>query len=198
MSRRLRLWLILALGLVQLAAAGWGVLGHERILERGEAWRFRIEPRDPADPFRGRYLALRFVENEVPISPGLDVDGTSWFYLPLGVGEGGFGELGPAAAEPPADGPFLRVSHRRVWELAGDDGGKLRIHLPFDRLYLEESRARRTDSLFRHWRQTEGLEPPVVWAVVRVLDGRSALEDVMVDGRPIREVVDAGAAGGDP
>ena len=42
---------------------------YENILQTGEAYRFKVEPRDPADPFKGRYVVLTF-----PIASGNSQD----------------------------------------------------------------------------------------------------------------------------
>ena len=59
--KRLPLWVWwAALGLVQLAVPLSMIVQKEIVHGEGTELRLRLQPVDPADPFRGRYLALRF------------------------------------------------------------------------------------------------------------------------------------------
>lgn len=188
-SRGLRLALLVAVGLAQLAVPLGMIAGHERILEEGAVWRFRTAPVDPADAFRGRYLALGFAEREAPLAEGVSVRPGNRVAVPLAEGEEGFAELGTVRREPPEEGDWLRL---RVLSVHRDEEGRTRarVLLPFDRLYLEESVAPRAEEAYRQL--TRGEEGAEAWTVVRVLDGRAALEDVVVGGRSIRELVEEG------
>ena len=182
MSPRTRLALVLLVGVAQLAVPAWMIAGRELVLRHGTVWRFRSAPIDPADPFRGRYVALSFEQRSVPVPEGLEIARGDRVYVPLSEGADGFAELGAARREPPEDGDFLRLRvHRSFTDEDGSRRG--RVALPFDRLYLEESIAPRAEELFRALRRTDETVP--AWAVVRVHDGRAVLEDVMVDGRPL-------------
>lgn len=186
--RRVGVALIVAVGIVHLAVPLWMIHARERTLDEGSRWRFRVAPVDPADPFRGRYLALGFRENQAPVPPDADIDFGAWVYVPLERDEEGFARLGPVHTDPPAGGDFLRL---QVRGLSPGDEGRRRAHfrLPFDRLYLEEEKARRAEERLREIfraRGGEAAEEVPVWAWVRVREGRAVLEDVEVAGRSIR------------
>ncbi|MBD3853743.1 MAG: GDYXXLXY domain-containing protein [Acidobacteria bacterium] len=71
MGQRLRLALFTVVALVQLTVAGGAIVRSELALRTGEAFRFRIQPVDPVDAFRGRYVAIRFAianPNPVPLT----------------------------------------------------------------------------------------------------------------------------------
>jgi hypothetical protein len=195
-SRRLR-WIALgAVAAVHLAVPLVMVAGHERILREGTTWRFRTAPVDPADAFRGRYVALTYPENETPLAPGFEPDRGDWVFVPLSRDGEGFARLGVAQRAAPGAGDYLRVRARYV--VTGEPR-RAGLDLPFDRLYLEESLAPRAERVYRELQPPRpGAAPaPPAWAVVRVRRGRAALEDVSVAGTSLRELGrrGAGAAG---
>ncbi len=100
---RLVLWIVLALA--QLAVPAWMIVGEERVLRDGRQLKLQTRPVDPADFFRGRYVALGFAVEEVPrelVRGQFDPDEAC--YLELREGAGGFAEvvsLHKEAASPP-------------------------------------------------------------------------------------------------
>lgn len=179
MSRR---WLLLALaaaGAVQLAVPLGQIAGYERTLAQGTEWRFRVMPVDPADAFRGRYLALGYeVETAaVPVAGELEPD--EWAYARLVEDADGFARLARFEAAPPGEGDYLRL--RVGWTSPGPEGPETRVDLPFDRFYLPEGLALAAEERLRESVTSPGA-PARAWAVVRVRDGRGVLEDLVIDG----------------
>jgi uncharacterized membrane-anchored protein len=195
--RALHLAALAVVALAQLAVPAAMILGRERTLAEGTQWRFRTEPVDPADAFRGRYLALAFVADSAPLPAGTEVAYGERVYVPLARDAQGFATLGPVALAPPALGDYLRV--RTYSALPGDDGAqRVQVRLPFDRLYLDEDLAPQAEAA---WRDAGGPLPPAAsgettaraaWALVRVRHGEAVLEDVVVEGRSIRELARGG------
>jgi hypothetical protein len=191
-ARGLRLLALAAVAIVQLAVPAAMIFGRERTLAAGTEWRFRVEPVDPADAFRGRYLALRFAATEAPLAGGTHVEAGDRVYVPLGRDAAGFATLGPAAITEPASGDFLRL--RVAWPITDDDGSR-RVHLelPFDRLYLAEELAPQAEEAYfaavRARPGATGETARPAWALVRVRAGDAVLQDVVVEGVPIRELV---------
>lgn len=172
----LRIVLLCVLFAVQLATPAAMLMRQEMVLDRGERFRFVCAPVDPADVLRGRYVALGFEASSVDIENGLVFQPGETVYVRITRGDDGFARLSDPARTPPANGPYLRATTR--W----GGGGGLRLQLPFDRYYLEESMAPEIERKYRD-RLREGVE---AYADVRVLDGRAALEEVYLDGVPLR------------
>ncbi|HET9766222.1 MAG TPA: GDYXXLXY domain-containing protein [Thermoanaerobaculia bacterium] len=182
---RLRLAALAVVALLQLAVPAQMIVARERTLREGTAWRFRTAPVDPADAFRGNYLALRFDAESAPVPTGLAVDRGESVVVPLLRDAEGFAQLGSVRREPPASGDWLRL---RVGWVEKDDpraGTRAHVELPFDRFYLDEGLAPRADAKFAALGTGRG-EPLPAWAVVRVRAGRAVLEDVLIDGRTVR------------
>ena len=52
---------------VQLAVPAWMIVDHERTLAKGQLFKFRTRPVDPADAFRGRYVWLSLEPHAVRV-----------------------------------------------------------------------------------------------------------------------------------
>jgi hypothetical protein len=185
---------LVAVAAVHLAVPLVMIGGHERTLREGTAWRFPTAPVDPADAFRGRYVALTFPQAETQLAAGFAPERGDWVYVPLARDSDGFARLGSALPAPPDDGDYLRVRAR--WTVDGDTR-RVGLAFPFDRLYMEESVAPRAEEVYRQLQPAPGATAaPPAWAVVRVRDGRAALEDVSIDGTSLRELARRRAAAG--
>lgn len=178
---------ILLGAMVAVFAAQWAVPAvlidrHQTVIEQGTAYRFRTQPVDPVDPFRGRYVALRFAAAEITVPADAAYPHEGEWYAPIRVNEAGFAALGPPQATPPP-GDYLPVSiaHRL-------SATRLRVELPFDRFYMEEGMAPEAERLARDAMQRDAetsLAPS--WATVRVHQGRAVLTALFIDGVAVRE-----------
>ncbi|HMB62545.1 MAG TPA: hypothetical protein VKN36_05700, partial [Eudoraea sp.] len=57
---------------------------------------------------------------------------------------------------------------------------------PFDRFYMEESKANEAELTYR---QSQRDTSKITYALVRIKNGEAVLKDVMIDGISIRELV---------
>ena len=55
--------LFVLVALVQLFVPLQMIFGQEDVLDSGKAYKFKTEPVDPSDPFRGKYITLRYAMN---------------------------------------------------------------------------------------------------------------------------------------
>lgn len=178
MSARVRLLAVAIAGLVQLGVPLWMIVGRERTLSEGAAWAFRTAPVDPADAFRGRYLALSLEPTQAPLPAGLEPGRGDRVIVPLVRGEDGFARYGTVRTTPPAEGDWMRV--QVLW--AGTEKGTVQLDLPFDRWYLDEETAPRVDAAWSTARRERA-----AWALVRVHDGNAVLADLVIEGRSLRD-----------
>ena len=175
-SLRLMLWIVLALA--QLAVPAWMIVGEERILRDGRQLKLHTRPVDPADVFRGRYVALGYQVERAPrelVRGHLEYGDTA--YLELREGADGFAELVALHKEQPAGDLVLKA---KVNFLTPETVG---VELPFNRFYMDENMAPHAESAVR---ETES-EPTNAWVMIRVLDGRGVIEELYIGGRPVRE-----------
>jgi uncharacterized membrane-anchored protein len=183
---RLRLGLFLALCLAQLAIPLSMAYCYERTLREGAVYRFHTEPFDPVDAFRGRYVAIR-LRLVAPMELKTR-DYRSRVYATLGTDAQGFATVSALSDRPPSSGDWLEGT------LGGADVPPTwrspaplpllgtRIELPFDRYYMEESKAPEADRLW-----SEGLRDAEATARVRVRNGLGVIEGLDVNGVPIEQ-----------
>lgn len=187
---------LLLLALVAVCAAQWAVPVYlvqrgQTTLAQGTQYRFRTAPIDPVDPFRGRYVVLDFEAARLALRNGADAfEAGRRVYAPIVVGDDGFATLGAPAAAAPASGDYLEVEVQ--WVNAGEIG----LRLPFDRYYMDEHAAPEAER--RYWeasrpRGTTDAEDPrkPAFVTVRVRNGYAVLEELYIDGKPVRELLRA-------
>lgn len=68
-----------------------------------------------------------------------------------------------------------------------DNGtNRLTIDYPFDRFYMEESKARDAEMAYR---ESQLDTTQTTYALVKIKAGEAVLKEVMINGIPIREIV---------
>lgn len=184
--KKLPLLIFILVALAQLAVPASVVWKRGRTLAYGRVWKFKTEPIDPEDAFRGRYVALRFAAESFPAPARADQIATgSNVYVVLKEG---------------ADG-FAQVDHVSPTELKGDNVVKARngygsedlqrVRFPFDRYWVTEKSAPAAETAYRE-NSRRGKENAFV--TVRVRDGDSALEQLYIDNKPLAEYLRAQVA----
>lgn len=172
--------------LLYLAYPWYLIHRQERILERGTAFRFELQPVDPVDAFRGRYLALNY---RLPsLAPPPDARKGQTVFLTIREDPRGYAHFDAVLTEAPADRPYVRTT---VLSLSPD---RLYFDLPenMDRFYLNEQTAPLAEAALQKLLTL----PPAVntevpaYAVVRILDGRARIEQLFFDGLPLREYLE--------
>lgn len=183
-------WFLLAfllVALVQLYVPAQMIWNREEILETGKAYKFRTAPIDPNDPFRGKYVALRFEQNWVKVH-NLD----NWKYeeeifVNLKVDAKGFANVtGISKIKPAAGTSFVKA---KVDYVSNENGlKKLYFTYPFDRLYLQETLAQEAEETYA---ETQQNTTKITYALVKIKDGDAVLQDVFIDSVSITEIVKA-------
>jgi len=178
--------------LIVAAAAQWLVpagmiFRREQALRHGETFRFRVAPVDPYDAFRGRYVALN---PEAAVAPTAHrFRRNQPLYLLLENDAEGFARLAEAAPKPRREGVWMRARAAREndthWRQAGTKpASAVHAALPFDRFYMDEASAPRAERIYQRSARSSA------WIQVRINRHLAVIEDLFVDGRPIREALD--------
>ncbi len=188
---RLRLVLFLIVAIVQLAVAGAAIFKSELALQAGEVFKFRVQPVDPVDAFRGRYVAVRSALDRAPVEDGFEVKPGRWIFVPLHLDDEGFAAFGMAGLGEPDEGAFLKLRSGGIFT---DEDGARRLSVsltPFGRYYMDEKLAPEAERAV--WGGPRGEREAFI--TVRVRNGTGVLEDLWIDGIPIHEWL---AANSDP
>lgn len=170
--------------LLQLAVPGKMIWDREVILESGKEFKFKTRPIDPNDPFRGKFVVLDFLNDEVPVENAEDwIYGTT-VYAIIGEDEEGFVRFtGLSKTAPKEEVDYLKT---KVEGAIIYNENRVTVDLPFNRLYMDEYKAPEAERLYR---ESQVDTTTVAYGLVAIKDGRPVLKDVMIDGVSIRELV---------
>ena len=183
-SKKLLLTAFILVALVQLYVPAKMIWDKESVIEAGLEYKFKTTPIDPSDPFRGKYITLNYEENTVIVSDGQNwVKGES-IYVSLTTDNLGFAKIKSISkTKPTENGSFVEA---KVRYSSGNKSKKLTIDYPFDRYYMEESKA--YDAELAH-RESQQDTNQVTYALVSIKNGDAVLKDVLIDGISIRKIV---------
>lgn len=170
--------LFAVLAIAQLAVPLSMIQKREMTLRNGASYKFRTAPVDPADAFRGRYVALRLDEQTMRVPEGTAFRHGQKVYAAVSNDVNGFGRLVGLTADRPSGESFVPATVSYVY------GTNAQIQLPFDRYYMSENKAPQAEAAYwSHSRRTN----QTTYVTVRVLDGFAVLEELYIDDIPIKE-----------
>lgn len=178
------------IGFIIMVAAQWFVPGQmiyeqERVLTQGTPYKFKTQPIDPSDPFRGKYITLRY-----EMERSLKVEDTVWnpndpIYVYIKEGKDGFAEATQLSQKP--------LDTRQDYVLATytySTKGRVNFDLPFDRFYMEESKAYDAELAVRETQRNRDSLAPVCYALVYVKDEVAVLDNVFIGDQSVKELVE--------
>ena len=186
MKRNVLLFALVALA--QLGVLAWTIIDHRRVLSEGAVYRFRTQPIDPRDPFRGEYVHLNYEAEQGPWvmpQPEDALRGGDCYAL-LGTDSAGFARVVSLQMDPPSSGDFVRVA-----TMGGHMDTVYAVSFPFNRYYLQEGDGPRSEDLMRPaFIEADTVQQVAAHVVVRVFKGRAVLEDLVIGGRSVQELLD--------
>jgi uncharacterized membrane-anchored protein len=181
MNRKdLLLLLFVAVVAVQLAVPAWMIVRREITLREGMQFKFRTQPVDPVDAFRGRYVWLRLEPDSVKVPDSGKWDPNQRAYAVLEADSNGFAKVTRLDRALPASEPAIAV-RTSWWE---SQSNMVHFTWPLDRYYMEEKKAPAAESAYR---QHSNRTNRTCHVMVRVHGGNAVLEDLFIDDKPIRE-----------
>jgi len=183
-NKKILLPVFILVALVQLYVPAKMILDREDILDKGKEYKFKTEPIDPNDPFRGKYITLRYEEDMIEIQNEADWLRGEIIYVFLTTDNEGFAKILSVSKENPnSKQDFLKT---KVSYVTGNGSNKLTIDYPFNRYYMEESKAYDAELTYR---ESQLDTNQIAYALVSIKDGEAVLKDVLIDGVSIREIV---------
>ena len=160
------------------------IMQQENILKEGTPFKFETQPIDPNDPFRGKFVVLNYKANSIEVADGQQWTRGEPVFVRIQNDANGFAEIVSLEKIAPIDdNQYIKATINRVW---GKNPVQVSVRYPFERFYMEESKAPKAEAMFRDlWRDSS----TTVYGLVVVHQGAAALEDVLVDGVSISEAV---------
>ena len=183
MKTKYILGLFLIVALLQASVPLKMIYDSEMTQSEGAEYKFRTEPIDPTDPFRGKYITLSFDTDE------LQTKDTTWVqnekvFVYIEKDTAGFAkvrEVSRTELNTDADYFIATVNYYADYDKT------LRIYFPFNRYYMEEGKALEAEQLYQRHSRRENAKP--AYALVAIRNGNAVLKDVIVNNMPIREYV---------
>lgn len=170
--------------LAQLYVPASMIWTSEDVLASGKAFKFKTAPIDPNDPFRGKYITLRYDIDRIEIPETHDwIEGEPLF-VSLDEDPEGFAKIAAISKEKP--GVTIDFVSAKVDFITSYEKTELIIEYPFERFYMEESKAYDAELTYR---DSQRDSTQTTYALVHIKDGNAVLKDVLIDGIPIRELV---------
>jgi uncharacterized membrane-anchored protein len=190
------IWIAFAI----VVAAQWYVpvtlvTKSEETLTDGEEFKFKTQPVDPTDPFRGKYITLSFEAETVVVRDTVHhlYENGEVVFAAIGLDSAGYAVVDSLFLENP--GPVMpwviktRVSY--AYPSLDDNSQSVQVNFPFERFYLEESKASEAERVY--WQNNVTMNDSTTtsntYALVRLRDGHAVLVDVMVNDKSIVDVV---------
>ncbi|MEZ4987381.1 MAG: GDYXXLXY domain-containing protein [Saprospiraceae bacterium] len=185
-NRRLQIIAFGAMVLIQWLVPANMILGREKVLDKGTPYRFKVRPVDPYDPFRGRYMTLDFEANQFNTDTLSEWMMGETVFVSLATDSIGFANIQDVTHEPPTDGSDY-ITAKLYYSDWRDSFQLLQILYPFDRYYMEETKAPEAERIYRESLRDSS---QTAWALVHVYQGEAVLKDVLVNGVSITQLIE--------
>ncbi len=159
------------------------ILDKEDVIEQGTSFKFETVPLDPFDPYRGKYIDLYYKEESFATKDTTWVRGEI-LYLHISNGDDGFAQVTEIGhdIQDRWGSDYIETTVRSYY------GGDVFFRLPFNRYYMEESKA--YDAELAHREAQRNSEENKTYALVYVKDGEAVLDDVFINDVSIKEYVE--------
>jgi uncharacterized membrane-anchored protein len=184
MSQKIILPAFILMVIAQLYVPVRMVLQRENILISGKDFKFKTAPIDPNDPFRGKYITLTFAANSARVPEAKEWSYGDQVFVELTTDSLGYASIfGVTKDEPTYTEDYVTAT---LSYIISDSLSTIQIEYPFDRFYMEESKAGEAEQVY-----TESVmdSTQVAYALVSVKKGAAVVKDVMINDVPIRELV---------
>lgn len=182
----IKIGLFVLLALAQVYIPANMIWQQQKTITNGKAFRFETAPVDPNDPFRGKYITLQFTAEDYYSDHISSLPGDGKIFVLLGEDEKGLAKIEDVQSVKPENTSDYFVAEI---DYKYPDENLLRLIFPFDKYYMEESKAYEAELAHRRSRRDS---TQLTYALVMINDGKTALEDVVLDGVSIKEVVEQG------
>ena len=171
--------------LIQLFIPSQMIFNQEMILKKGKAYKFKTQPVDPTDPFRGKYIILNYEIDSYETNDSLWKQNET-IYAYLTKDSLGFAKIDTISRALLSNNKNDYIKTKVEWYSSYSN--RLSIEFPFNRYYMEETKAYDAEVAVRK-RQRDSL-PNNTYALVYVKDGEVVLNDVIIDNMSIKDYVE--------
>ena len=182
MNKKILLPAFVVVALVQLFIPANMIFNKQKTIQQGSLFRFKTAPVDPTHPFIGKYINLYFEEAAFTIPRTEEYAQGQTIYVSFDADANGFAEIIEVSKEKPLereDYVQATVSYAYV-----DTATTINIMYPFERFYMEESKASNAEKAYNAAAMDS---TSITYALVSIRNGDAVIKDVLINGIPIRE-----------
>lgn len=182
MNKSILTTLMILLFVVQLSIPAKMIYNQEDTIANGTAYKFKTQPIDPTDPFRGKYIVLNYEMDSFETDDDSWVDYKGNVFVYLKTNSDGFAEVKAVSKTK------LDISDDYVIaESRYNYGTEVNFDLPFNRFYMNENKAYDAEISVR---KAQNDSAKVCYGLVMVKNGSAVLENVFINEQPIKEFVE--------
>jgi len=168
---------------VQWVVPGKMIFDSEQVISEGTVYKFKTQPIDPSDPFRGKYVILNFEANRITLPDSSDWQQGEEVFITFTTDSAGYATAQTISRDEPPSVSYLRTTVNYATNYVPFE---VTFQLPFDRYYLEESKASEAEQIY--W-QSQRDSSQVAYGLVSMGSGTAVLKDVMINDRSIVDLV---------
>ena len=170
--------------LVQLYVPASMIFQKEKVISEGKAFKFRTAPIDPTDPFRGKYITLSFNENALKVPDASDWINGEQIFAYIAEDSAGYAIIEKLSKEEPLQKTdYLKVT---IDYIMPDTVSTVFIRYPFDRFYMEESKAPVAEQIYNEAAIDTN---QIAYALVMIRNGDAVVRDVFIDDVSILDLI---------
>lgn len=175
------LLLFVLLALLQLFVPAYLIYNNERALVLGEKFNFKVLPIDPYDPFRGKYIVLNFEDLSLADTLLSENNIGDKVFAVVETNAKGFAKIAAIYPEEPSF-----TNNYFTTRIIGYRGEKFSIELPFNKFFMEESKAGPAEEFAR---EAAADSAKLIYAEVYIFKGNAVLSDVKIDNVSLKELL---------
>lgn len=182
MNKSIYIGLLFLLFAVQLFVPAQMIHQQEDTLETGTAYKFKTQPIDPSDPFRGKFIVLNYEMDsfETDEEGWNDYRGDVFVYLKTDAeGFATVKDVSKTLMDTSADYIIAESKYNR--------NSRVNFDLPFDRFYMNENKAYDAEISVR---EAQIDTTKICYGLVFIKDGTAVLDNVFIDDTPIQKFVE--------
>lgn len=184
-SKKIIFILFLLVVVIQLAAPAKMIYDQEETLKEGKSYKFITEPIDPNDPFRGKFIRMNYEINTFKTEDSIWRSKQEiYVYFKDSLGFAKLKTVSKVKLSIPNDYVIAKTN----WY--NKRSKVLLFNLPFDRFYMEESKAKPAEDLVRE-NNRDSLRVNTTYAQVFLYKGDFVLSDVFINGKKIKDIIDS-------
>ncbi len=183
-NKNLLITLFLFVVIAQLFVPSQMIYNQEDILNTGKIVKFQCEPIDPNDPFRGKYITLKFKESGIKVKNLKEWNSNETIFAKIETSKDGFAKIKSISRTEPTDNSiYLKLKINYIIDYNSEN--KIYLDFPFNRFYMDENKAKKAEEVY-----TESTidTTKIAYALVATKNGEAVIKDVLIDNISIKEL----------